>query len=130
MHSAGLMVETTAESMGRQMAEKRAQYLAPRTAEMMACQMVETTAKSLDVSKAVTMGCSMVEKRAHLIYLATHSAGMWASLTQRGSLRAESSALKRLKDSSKDLSLAGTTAVMWANQTLMGAHWAGYLGLH
>ena len=58
MNSAGLMVETRAESMGRQTAEKRAQSLARTTAAKMARLMAETRAKSLDALMAVMMGCS------------------------------------------------------------------------
>ena len=122
MNSAGLMVETRAESTGRQMAEKRAQSLAQMTAAMMARLMVETRAKSLDALMAVMMGCSMGETRADLIYLETHWAGTSASLTQRGSLTAENLASKRWKDSVKAVSSAVRTAAMWASQTLRGVH--------
>ena len=122
MNSAGLMVETRAESMGRQTAEKRAQSLARTTAAKMARLMAETRAKSLDALMAVMMGCSMGETRAGLVYLETHWAGMSASLTWRGSLTAENWAWKRWKDSVKAVCLAVRTAAMWASQTLRGAH--------
>ena len=84
---------------------------------MMGCLMAETKAKSLDMQKAAMTVYSMVETRAELIYLATHWAETWASLTLKDAVMAVNLALKRWKDSLTDLMKAEMMAWMSASLT-------------
>ena len=91
--------------------------------------MAETKAKCLDKQKAAMMVYSMVETRAELIYLATHWAEKWASLTLKDALRAVNLALLITKDSLKAVCLAVMRAWMLASLTPKDAHLADCLGL-